>query len=260
MKRFLVALLLWPSLALAQTTFTMPPPAGVILGGYQVVTSCGSVSLTANQLAFGAMDTTGTICSAAGGGSGGLSVTDQAAFTQGTSKFTPGGGVFNDTATLSSGQEGTFRMTTKRGQIVDVDATGNQLHSDLIAPIPAGTNLIGKTGIDQTTQGTTNGVTNGAHTYQHIAASQTAAVLQTSTGAIGDYLSHCVIYPSTTAAGSVTVFDNANAAATNVIEFATGTLSNLAPIAIPVGAVSTAGAWKVTTGANETVVCYGKFS
>jgi hypothetical protein len=104
------------------------------------------------------------------------------------------------------------------------------------------------------------GVVNGGSTYQHIAASQTAVVLQTSTGAIGDYLSHCVIYPVTTAAGSVTVFDNANAAATNVIEFATGTLSNLAPIAIPVGAVSTAGAWKVTTGANETVVCYGKFS
>ncbi len=103
-------------------------------------------------------------------------------------------------------------------------------------------------------------VVNGGSTYQHIAASQTAAVLQTSTGAAGDYLSHCVIYPSTTAAGSVTVFDNTNAAGTNVIEFTTGTLSNLAPIPIPVGAVSSSGAWKVTTGANETVVCYGKFS
>jgi len=111
----------------------------------------------------------------------------------------------------------------------------------------------------RSTKGSLN-VVNGGSTYQHVAASQTAAVLQTSTGAAGDYLSHCVIYPSTTAAGSVTVFDNANAAATNVIEFTTGTLSNLAPISIPVGAISTAGAWKVTTGANETVVCYGKFS
>ncbi len=227
----------------------------------QATASCGGKTLTAGVFYPAFQDLTGTLCtSAGGGGGGGLSVTDQTAWTQAASAFTPGGGVFNDTATLSSGQEGTFRMTTKRAQIVDVDATGNQLHSDLTAAIPAGTNLIGKTGIDQTTQGTTNGVTNGAHTYQHVAASQTAAVLQTSTGAIGDYLSHCVIYPSTTAAGSVTVFDNANAAATNVIEFATGTLSNLAPIAIPVGAVSTAGAWKVTTGANETVVCYGKFS
>lgn len=33
-----------------------------------------------------------------------------------------------------------------------------QLHADLIAALPAGTNLIGKVGIDQTTPGTTNGV------------------------------------------------------------------------------------------------------
>jgi hypothetical protein len=104
------------------------------------------------------------------------------------------------------------------------------------------------------------GVVNGGSTYQHVAASQTATVLQTSTGAAGDYLSHCVIYPTTTAAGSVHVFDNTDAAGTLVIEFATGTLSNLSPISIPVGAVSTAGAWKVTTGAAETVVCFGKFS
>ena len=32
------------------------------------------------------------------------------------------------------------------------------------------------------------------------------------------------------------------------------------PFAIPVGAVSTAGAWKVTTGANLVVTCYGKFT
>jgi hypothetical protein len=104
------------------------------------------------------------------------------------------------------------------------------------------------------------GVVNGGSTYQHVAASQTATVLQTSTGAAGDYLSHCVIYPATTGAGSVHVFDNTDAAGTLVIEFATGTLSNLSPIPLPVGAVSTAGAWKVTTGANETVVCFGKFS
>src|SRR6266576_1703726 len=52
-----------PSLALGQTKFTMPPPAGVFLGGYQVVTTCGAASgLVAGNLAFGAMDTTGAIC------------------------------------------------------------------------------------------------------------------------------------------------------------------------------------------------------
>lgn len=173
--------------------------------------------------------------------------------------------------------------------------------------IVAGTALIGKVGIDQTTPGTTNGVAlvgvngatalagagavgtgsprvavgqdsttiagsapvkggvgvvNGGSFYQAVAASATATVLQSSTGAIGDYLSHCVLYPTSTSPGVVTVFDNANAAATNVIAFPGGasSLSNLVPFAMPVGAVSVAGAWKVTTGASISVVCYGKFS
>jgi len=106
------------------------------------------------------------------------------------------------------------------------------------------------------------GVVNGASTYQAVAASQTATVLQTSTGATGDYLSHCVIYPTSTSPGVVTVFDNTNTAATSSILFPGGatSVSNLAPIAVPVGAISTAGAWKVTTGAAVSVVCFGKFS
>jgi hypothetical protein len=35
---------------------------------------------------------------------------------------------------------------------------GTTIHADLIAPTPAGTNIIGKVGVDQTTFGTTNGV------------------------------------------------------------------------------------------------------
>lgn len=106
------------------------------------------------------------------------------------------------------------------------------------------------------------GVVNGGSFYQAVAASQTATVLQASTGATGDYLSHCVLYPTSTSPGVVTVFDNTNAAGTSAILFPGGStsLSNLAPISIPVGAVSTAGAWKVTTGSAISVVCYGKFS
>jgi len=89
-------------------------------------------------------------CLAAGGGGGGLSVVDQTAFTQGTSAFTPGGGVFNDASTLTSGQEGTFRMTTKRAQIMDVDASGSQLHADLTSAIATGTNNIGNVKIVDT--------------------------------------------------------------------------------------------------------------
>jgi hypothetical protein len=106
------------------------------------------------------------------------------------------------------------------------------------------------------------GVVSGGSFYQAVAASQTGTTLQSSTGATGDYLSHCVLYPTSTSPGVVTVFDNTNAAGTDAILFAGGasSLSNLAPIAIPVGAVSVSGAWKVTTGASISVVCYGKFS
>lgn len=105
-------------------------------------------------------------------------------------------------------------------------------------------------------------VVNGGSFYQSVAASQTATTLQSSTGATGDYLSHCDVYPTSTSPGVVTVFDNTNTAANSTILFPGGatSLSNLAPFAIPVGAVSVNGAWKVTTGASVSVVCYGKFS
>src|SRR6266403_6179614 len=79
MKKLSAALLLYlglASAALAQTKFTLPPPAGIFLGGYQVVTTCGAASgLAAGNLAFGAMDTTGAICTNATGGGGGGAVT-----------------------------------------------------------------------------------------------------------------------------------------------------------------------------------------
>ena len=101
------------------------------------------------------------------------------------------------------------------------------------------------------------GVINGADTYNTIAASQTTPTLTGgSGGATGDYLSHCVILPTTTAAGTVIIYDNSTAI---FLTFTTGTLSNLVPFTIPVGAVSVSGAWKVTTGANETATCVGKF-
>lgn len=106
------------------------------------------------------------------------------------------------------------------------------------------------------------GVVNGGSFYQAVAASQTGTTLQSSTGAAGDYLSHCVIYPATTSPGAVTVFDSTNVAANSVVLFAGGasSVSNLAPISIPIGALSINGAWKVTTLTNVSTVCYGKFS
>lgn len=92
-------------------------------------------------------------------------------------------------------------------------------------------------------------------TYETVAASQSEQVLG-QTGAKGDILERLVIVPATTGAGSVSIKDGSSSAIT---VFATGTLSDLTPICIELGAVSQDGAWQVTTGANVSVIAVGKF-
>jgi hypothetical protein len=105
-------------------------------------------------------------------GGGGGSTADQTAFTQGTSAFVPVGGVFNDTATLSSGQEGTVRLTTDR-QMKVLDSA---VLAAVQAPIPAGTNAIGNVGY-------TSQYPVGAVPYTASATGTTTATAATLTGA-----------------------------------------------------------------------------
>lgn len=91
--------------------------------------------------------------------------------------------------------------------------------------------------------------------YETVAASQTAQVLG-AVGAAGDYLSHVVFQPTTTAAGTCTILDNA----TVIFTFTTGTLADLSPITVPIDAYSVSGAWKITTGANVTATASGDFT
>ena len=183
---FLAALGLAP--AQAQVNFTMPPPAGVTVGGVMVVTTCGSVNLANGSIAFLAMDHTGVLCtSAGGGGGGGLSVVDQTSWTQGTSAFTPSGGVFNDAATLSTGTEGTFRLTTKRAQIVDTDTSGNALYTAITSSIVPGTNRIGYVSDDPCTQAikTNVPISTASGTVQLVAPSGSTQVYVCSISTIG---------------------------------------------------------------------------
>lgn len=92
--------------------------------------------------------------------------------------------------------------------------------------------------------------------YETVAASQTDQVLG-ATGAAGDYLSGLLIVPATTAAGTVAIKDGAGSA---INVFVTGTLSDLKPHWIPLGIKSLAGAWKITTGANVSVIAVGRFT
>lgn len=93
--------------------------------------------------------------------------------------------------------------------------------------------------------------------YETVAASQTAQVLG-ATGAAGDYLSGLLVVPATTSPGQVLILDNA----TSITVFVGGasSVSNLIPFFIPIGAKSVSGAWKVTTGANVSVIGIGNFT
>ncbi len=91
--------------------------------------------------------------------------------------------------------------------------------------------------------------------YETIAASQTDQVLG-PTGGAGDILETLVIIPATTGAGTVQIQDGAG---TEITVFATGTLADLSPIVLHLHMRSTAGAWKITTGANVSAIGIGRF-
>jgi len=97
----------------------------------------------------------------------------------------------------------------------------------------------------------------GAGEYETVAASQTAQVLG-ATGAVGDFLAGLLVIPATTSPGNVILLDNA----TSITVFAGGatSVSNLVPFFIPLGMISVSGAWKVTTGANVSVIGIGNFT
>lgn len=185
-----------------------------------------------------------------------------------------------------------------------LQTTGNTSLSTIAtntgSSIVAGTAVIGKVGIDQTSVGTTNAVslaqvgtttvstgngTSGAGVQRvAIASDNTAFSVNNSaltnfgageyetvaasatdqilgaTGAVGDYLSGILITPTTTAAGSVSIKDGNGS---SIPIFNTGTLSNLVPFFVPLGMVTvnaTTPGWKVTTGTNVTVIGIGNFT
>ncbi len=94
-----------------------------------------------------------------------------------------------------------------------------------------------------------------------VAASATAQILG-ATGAVGDRLDYLLVVPATTSPGAISITDGDG---TPITVFAGGatSLSNLIPFAIPWGKAcvnATTPGWKVTTGANVSVVGFGDFT
>lgn len=95
--------------------------------------------------------------------------------------------------------------------------------------------------------------------YATVAASQTQ-VMGSSGGAKGDVLSGILVIPATTAAGVVQIKDGGGSAITVFPGGGTVALGDLKPFWIPLGFLSTAGAWTVITNANESAIAVGKFT
>jgi hypothetical protein len=94
--------------------------------------------------------------------------------------------------------------------------------------------------------------------YEFVAASSTSAALG-ATGATGDYLRIVRITPLTLSPGQVSLQDGSD---TDRVIFQGGSnsVTTLHPFTVEVGAFSTSGAWKITTGANVTATGYGNFT
>lgn len=117
-----------------------------------------------------------------------------------------------------------------------------------VLSIAAGTNVIGSVGIDNT----------AIDDYEAVPASTTGTL--GATGGTSDFLANLLIVPGSTTGsiGTVSVRDGSTGTPMNV--FVTSILPNTLPIPVPLGAKSTIGAWYVLTGANVSVIAFGKFT
>lgn len=125
--------------------------------------------------------------------------------------------------------------------------------------VPMFTRQVDANGNDAATGGSTDpiAVALGQAEYETVAAAQTAQVLG-ATGGTGDYIAGLLVIPATTSPGNVLLLDGA----TSITVFTGGasSVSNLVPFFIPLGIKSVSGAWKVTTGANVSVIGVGDFT
>lgn len=94
--------------------------------------------------------------------------------------------------------------------------------------------------------------------YQAVAASQVDQMIGSIVGA-GQILEHLLVIPATTSPGAVSIKDGTGSAVT-VFTGGASSVPSLIPFTIPLNALSTEGPWKVSTGANVSVVAVGVFN
>ncbi len=95
--------------------------------------------------------------------------------------------------------------------------------------------------------------------YETVAASQADQVMG-ATGAAGDLLLGLLVVPATTSPGAITIKDGAGGSAMTVFTGGASSVGWLVPFYIPLNLRSLNGGWRVTTGANVSVIGTGDFT
>lgn len=145
-----------------------------------------------------------------------------------------------------TGQGGQLALESTLQSVLSQDTTANATLSDI------------RTAVQSTTP---VGVFALSADNETVAASQTAQILG-ATGAVGDRLDFLLVVPATTSPGNVLLKDGNGSDITLFAGGASSVLS-LIPFAIPWGKTcvnETTPGWKVTTGANVSVVGFGDFT
>jgi hypothetical protein len=141
--------------------------------------------------------------------------------------------------------------TTGTGTVSTIDALMAQLGTPVAVPTAA-----------QALSGEPNVAIDQYGNYKPVPASQTTFLLGAA-GAQYDYLAGILIVPGTTSPGSVLIRDGAGGSDMTLFTGGATSIGDLHPFMIPLGihalAASSPG-WRVTTGANVSVIGIGKFT
>jgi len=139
------------------------------------------------------------------------------------------------------------------GSVAVSNFPATQAVSAASLPLPAGASTAAKQDVANAALAAISGTA-----YEAVAASSTSQVLG-ATGAVGDVLTGLLITPLSTSPGAVSVQDGSGTAIT-LFAGGASSVTSLVPFFVPLGAKSVSGAWKVTTGANVTVIGVGSFA
>lgn len=217
--------------------------SGAVASGAFASGSIGSGAVASGAIASGAFASGSISAGAVAAGASSFVKLEDAASADADAGV-PAMAIRKATPANTSGTDGDYEMLQMSAGRLWTSAT-------IDSALPAGSNSIGAVTNTYLTQF-------GTGSYETVAASQTDQVLG-STGATGDYLAAVLIIPATTSPGAVSIKDGSGSAIT-IFTGGASSVSNLVPFSVPLGIVSTGGAWKVTTGANVSAIGSGKFT